>query len=187
MLKSTLCRSLVLVYLYGSMSSYSQNLVPNCDFDVVEDCPTSHGQFDLAQGWRTPTLATSDLCHTCAGEVVGIPNNMWGSEVSYSGHGYGHIISYYYFASPNYREYMQAELACPLRTGEEYFVSFFVSLSDQSGFAIDGMGLHFSPDPISRNDNITIDLGVTDPYFNTCTTSTTTKPSLKLPFWIEAR
>jgi gliding motility-associated-like protein len=84
---------------------------------------------------------------------------MWGFQESHSGTGYGHIISYYSFVSPEYREYLQTELACPLRAGETYHVSFFVSCSDNSGFSIDGMGLHFSADPIISNNIVVINLG----------------------------
>ena len=142
-----------------SSQSFCQNLVRNCDFDEVTECPDGHGQFDKAVDWRTPTGGTSDLCHSCTSEIVSVPHNMWGSQDAYSGQGYGHIISYYFFVSPQYREYMQTELACPLRAGEEYLVSFFVSCSDNSGFGIDGMGLHFSPDPITQGNTLVIDLG----------------------------
>lgn len=150
----------ILVFLLiFSSASFSQNLVPNCDFDNISKCPEEPGQFDRAKGWHTPTQGTSDLCHSCAGGNVNMPDNQWGHEMAYSGQGYGNIISYYDFVSPQYREYMQAELACPLVAGEVYQVSFYVSCSDNSGFAIDGLGLHFSDNPVTQNNNIVINLG----------------------------
>jgi gliding motility-associated-like protein len=148
------------LFLFFSWPLYfsGQNLVLNCDFDRYTVCPDNHGQFDRAYQWYVPTAGTSDLCHECSSQTVGIPNNMWGSQEPYSGSGYGHIISFYNFASPQYREYMQTRLACPLRAGEEYAVSFYVSNSDNSGFGIDGMGLHFSMDSILADNNIAIDI-----------------------------
>lgn len=119
----------------------AQNLVPNCDLSNFTSCPNNTGQFDYAESWYTPGEGTSDLCSSCGGGVAGVPSNMWGSEEPYSGTGYGNIICYYPHQGFNYREYMQVELACPLEPGKNYRVSFFVSCSDNSRFAIDGIGL----------------------------------------------
>ena len=43
-----------------------QNLVPNCDFEAIYECPDGHSQFDKAVDWITPTDGSSDLCHGCA-------------------------------------------------------------------------------------------------------------------------
>jgi gliding motility-associated-like protein len=50
---------------------------------------------------------------------------------------------------------MQTELACPLTAGETYNVSFRVSCTETSRWAIDGIGLLFTDDPINQSgDNI---------------------------------
>ena len=150
---------LLYLFLLIPAEIFCQNLVTNCDFDYYISCPNNHGQFDKARNWYIPTQGTSDLCHSCSSEIAGVPVNMWGNQEPYSGLGYGHIISYYSFTSPQYREYMQTELACPLKAGEEYDVSFFVSCSDNSGYGVDGMGLHFSQDSLLQGNSIFISLG----------------------------
>jgi len=138
----------------------AQNLVPNCDFSNYISCPTEYGQFDYAKDWYTPGEGTSDLCHTCGGGNAGVPNNMWGYEPAYSGTGYGHIICYYPFQGYNYREYMEAELACLLEAGKTYRVSFFVSCSDNSRYAIDGIGLLLSENAVSQSGSTVINPGI---------------------------
>jgi gliding motility-associated-like protein len=136
--------------LLFSLSLSAQNLVSNCDFSHYVSCPTDYGMFDLTADWYSPGEGTTDLCHTCGGGNAGIPNNMWGNEPAYSGTGYGHIICYYPFQGYTYREYMETELACPLLAGKTYRISFFVSLSDNSRYAIDGIGLLMTEDPVSQ-------------------------------------
>lgn len=136
-----------------------QNLVSNCDFSLCKVCPSDPGQFDRALHWRTPGAGTSDLCHECGGVKVGMPGNLWGFEQAYSGDGYAHIISYYALQGNDYREYIQTRLACSLRAGETYEVSFRVSCSDKSRWAIDGMGLLFTDEPISQSGDDVIDPG----------------------------
>jgi gliding motility-associated-like protein len=138
----------------------AQNLVLNCDFSKFTLCPNDAGQFDHAEDWYTPGEGTSDLCHSCGGGDAGVPNNLWGYEQPYSGTGYGHIICYYPFNGLNYREYMEVELACPLKAGENYRVSFFVSCSDNSRFAIDGIGLLLTENALSQEGSGIIDAGM---------------------------
>ena len=53
---------------------------------------------------------------------------------------------------PELREYAQTELLSPIATGIRYLVSFYVSLSDTSSYAVSTIGAHFSTTPIGSND-----------------------------------
>lgn len=159
MVNFSLKGGLLYLILLFPLGIFCQNLVPNCDFDYFISCPNDHSQFNRAKEWYTPTEASPDLCHTCSSEIAGVPVNKWGNQPAYSGMGYGHIISYYSFVSPEYREYMQVRLSCPLIADEVYDVSFFISCSDNSGFGIDGMGMHFSQDPLLQNNTIYLSIG----------------------------
>ncbi|MFC2106729.1 gliding motility-associated C-terminal domain-containing protein [Bacteroidota bacterium] len=139
-----------MVLLIGSITVISQNLVNNCGFNKYSTCPYNHGQIKYCTGWDSPTGGTTDYCNSChSGGTAGVPNNLWGSQYAFEGTGYVHIISYYP-AQGFYREYAQTQLACPLIAGETYIVSFYVSLSDDSKYAIDGMGLYFSNGPVGH-------------------------------------
>ena len=143
-----------------------QNLVPNCDFDRVQTCPDNTNQLNRAQNWYRPGEGTSDLCHSCAGAVVGIPNNKWGTEEPVSGSGYLHLICYEILQGNDYREYAQVRLACPLTAGETYNVSYYVSTSDISRYVTDGLGLLFSVDPITQSGDNVIDPGFPGHIYN---------------------
>jgi len=54
---------------------------------------------------------------------------------------------------------MSADLSCKLRPGEVYEVSFYVSCSDRSKYAIDRLGLHFTDVPIKQENDGYINLG----------------------------
>jgi gliding motility-associated-like protein len=152
--------ALLLAFLLLPFCLPAQNLVPNCDFTYYLSCPTDDGQFNNAENWYTPGEGTSDLCHTCGGGNSGVPNNMWGYESPYSGPGYAHIICYYPFQGFNYREYMEVELACPLDSGKDYRISFFVSCSDNSRYAIDGIGLLLTENALVQEGATVIDPGM---------------------------
>lgn len=137
-----------------------QNLVRNCDFEVINACPTASGQLEKATNCCAPGTGTSDLCHLCGGTGVGVPYNLWGTQEAFSGDSYAHIICYYPTYGNDYREYIQTELACELKAGKEYKATFYMSISDNSRYTVDGLGLHFSVEPLAQSGNNIIDLDV---------------------------
>lgn len=120
-------------------------------------CPTQQNQLDLAVDWISPTNATSDFFHNCAGRgpcQSCIPNNIFGVQPSFSGNGYaGIFVDWPTF--PDYREYIQAELSSPLVPGAQYSFSMAVSLAEYSENAADGIEVHLSerrPLDVSTSD-----------------------------------
>jgi gliding motility-associated-like protein len=152
--------SFILAILLCQIPAFSQNLVPNCDFEYFAVCPDSTGQIARTWDWYTPGEGTTDYCNHCADDPVSIPQNIWGNEDAYSGEGYGHIICYYPHMGYDYREYLQVKLLSPLISGEQYDVSFFVSCTENSFVAIDGIGLLFSTDPITQSGGSIINPGM---------------------------
>jgi gliding motility-associated-like protein len=145
------------IILLCQITAFSQNLVPNCDFEYYSSCPNNTGELEKAWDWHAAGEGTSDYCNACGSSVVNVPNNLWGVEAAISGAGYGHIICYYPHMGYDYREYMQVKLLSTLLAGGQYDVSFYVSCSDKSCWAIDGLGLLFSVDPIEQVSSFVID------------------------------
>lgn len=127
---------------------YTQNFVPNCSFEEFTFCPSIHGEIDKCEGWYSPGEGTSDYCNECGNIGVKVPLNNWGVQDASEGVAYAHIIPYYPRAHK--WEYIQTKLACSLIQGETYNVSFKVSCSDASLYAIDAIGLHFSADTLHQ-------------------------------------
>lgn len=127
----------------------TQNLVPNPGFELHDSCPMYGAQLSLSSGWYAPTTGTSDYLNACCTNIImGIPYNFFGYQPARSGTGYaGFYPSYDYY----YREYLSIKLLDTLHAGT-YTVSFYVSLADWSGAAINNIGCYFSSDSIYSNN-----------------------------------
>ena len=137
----------------------AQNLVPNPSFEIYDTCPTtlsSPGDYQInhALGWYSPTMATSDYYNACNSTIVSVPNNLLGYQVAKDSNGYAGIGIE--FNSPHYVEYIQCELISPLSAGQQYKVSFFVSLADSVKIACNNIGVYFSSTPVSSSNNLAL-------------------------------
>ncbi len=125
---------------------FSQNLVPNHSFEIVDTC------FGLASGiyyghvppWDSPTGGSPDVYNSCSGTTGGsstIPANVFGYQFPQTGNGYAGA-SFYNFI--NNREYIQVELDSTLIDHENYCVSFYVNHANRARFAVNNIGMYFS-------------------------------------------
>ena len=134
-------RLLVVLYLCTITSGLSQNLVKNPSFEDHTQCPERLGLFDAnVISWTCPTIGTTDYFNACS-TAMGTPDNFKGRQPADFGDGY---VGLYVYAPDDYREYLQAELTEPLKKGQKYQVSFYVSLAEKSDSAIKEFGVLFS-------------------------------------------
>jgi hypothetical protein len=128
-------------------STIGRNLVPNPSFESQSACPTGLSQLSLATPWMPAHQGTPDYFHACAtsGSNVNVPGNLLGTRAPRTGQGYAgiHVGPAYNM----YREYIEAPLTNALGAGK-YEVSFYVSLSDRSQWAINQMGALLSVGPV---------------------------------------
>ncbi|MFT7670891.1 MAG: hypothetical protein ACI8X5_003604 [Planctomycetota bacterium] len=144
------------VLLSGMVSGQVENLVPNPSFEVNTGCPSGAAQLNLATPWNQPTTGTSDYFNSCATDpLLGVPNNNIGSQAAFQGDAYAGFIAYHQ-PIPSYREYMQVPLNSPLLRDRDYEISFNVSRSDNSVFAIDRIGAYFQVGPVSVNSYLAL-------------------------------
>jgi len=143
----------------------SQNLVSNCGFELYSNCPNNHGQISVCEEWYAPGEGTTDYCNKCNQTNYSVPSNLWGNQEAREGRGYAHLICLYP-SQASYREYVQIRLACPMVAGEAYDVSFYVSCSDKSKYAIDRIGAYFSVDAIHQNGDLRIPIPGEPPVQN---------------------
>ncbi len=125
---------------------YSQNLVPNQSFEIVDTC------YDLGNGfaygdvapWDTPSSGSSDAFNTCVvTQTTAVPANNFGYQNPHSGNGYGGA-GFYDNSLNNYREYIQVQLDTPLIDHQQYCISFYVNHSNRSQFAVNNIGMYIS-------------------------------------------
>ncbi len=132
----------------------AQNLVPNPSFEELDTCPYWPG-FQLGDrpvGWYSWN-GTPEYFHSCAQQingmdtVVGVPRNGWGFQYPWDGEAY---VGVYSFATGSqYREFVGAELLCPLVAGRTYHVAFRVNLASggatwSAGGACNNIGALFT-------------------------------------------
>ena len=124
----------------------AENIVPNPNIDNFSVCPDTLTQVEAADFWYSPTLGNADYFNACAtNDTVAVPNNLFGSQVPLSGDGYFGMFTF----GNNYREYVSTQLETALVAGENYCVSFNVSLADSIGRAADHIGVYFSNDSLN--------------------------------------
>lgn len=124
---------------------YGQNLVPNGDFETYTDCPTTQGLLPYASPWSNIASLTPDYYHTCSSDLQSdVPTNLTGYQIPHSGNGYVGIFAFQVSSSPNVREYISIQLEETLQNEQEYHLQFYLSLSNNSQFAITTIGAYFS-------------------------------------------
>lgn len=152
--------------LLSGFSPRAQNLVPNPDFELYNNCPVNLAAmpfsndltyFPTVLSWSNPVLLSSpDYLAGCAtpASQLQVPNTLFGYQQATSGSAYAGIIAFqgqWQVGSLiyDYREYLQARLLQPLKAGSQYCVRFFVSPTISPSFhfnyiAIDEIGINFS-------------------------------------------
>ena len=139
--------------IFLSKYTVAQNLVPNSGFEYYTSCPVWLGEINKAFPWISPTLATPDFYNVCGGSNCGtcVPDNFSGNQLANTGNGYaGFILDYE--GTNDYKEYIQTSLVKPLVAGIVYKVSFYVSLSEDSKYAIKNIGAYLSNNSIKSNN-----------------------------------
>jgi outer membrane protein OmpA-like peptidoglycan-associated protein len=128
------------------------NLVDNGDFENYSGKLNKAGKFLLVESWDVLTPARADYFETNNElNLIGIPDNMYGSQESYSGTHYAGINAFSYDPK-NLRSYIFTELNAPLQKGQLYCVKYFVNLADRSRFAVANLGVYFSDSKIQEDE-----------------------------------
>jgi hypothetical protein len=149
-----------IILIIFSLNSYSQNLVPNGNFESYDLCPDFWCQISYCTSWNS-FRATPDYYNTCStSSDFAPPNCYYGFQYPHSGNAYAGFACYYIY-SVNYRELMGANLLSPLVFKQKYFISFYVNMgggeNSKNTIAINKMGVKFSTIPYSESNPAPID------------------------------
>ncbi len=130
------------------------NLIPNASFENYKSCPklikynSGDELSDYAEDWFQATEGTSDFFNRCNTNFYegSVPNHVLGNQEPRTGDGYAGFWAYDYLSGSAYREYLSVELDQTLEAGQEYEISFYISLAEESLFpgAVDQLGVWFS-------------------------------------------
>ncbi|MBK9106284.1 MAG: gliding motility-associated C-terminal domain-containing protein [Saprospiraceae bacterium] len=148
----------ILYYTFTFLTlSTAQNLVPNPDFEMYDNCPSNIGSGYLhCLPWEDGNNGTSDYFNAC--DITGfvdVPSNNFGNQLAHSGDGYaGFFVR---SQTTDYFEYIQAPLIQPLEGGVTYHVSFYISLADEfCGSKHIGAYFSFQPPPFTGSDRLDV-------------------------------
>jgi len=153
-----------------TLSSFAQNLVLNPSFENLKKEKnkgfSNHKDFnENVLHWTSPTKATTDYINTNP-EIKPKQIKTEFSELYTTGffppksgekmtgiHTYGYASSAYCSAMTDgeIREYLQGTLAKPLEVGKEYFVRFWVAVSNNQ-MSTNNIGVYFSETQIDNDD-----------------------------------
>ena len=152
-------KCLPLICIFFSTSALTQNIVPNGSFESYRACPGNFSQsvnhFEIP-AWVSTGTGTPDHYHSCSEGDADVPYNWAGVADAFDGKGYAGI--FLWMKDKDYREYIQCRLTEPLMKDSVYHVQFHYKLSSYSKFSIDRIGLNFSQQQITSNDDKTISL-----------------------------
>lgn len=142
----------LVLFLFACSFAEAQNLVSNPSFEDTVHCPDNFDKVYLANGWSS-FGASSDYFNSCTQtNLTDVPNNYYGYQNASSGNGYCGLIAYVKYIF-DWREFIGRQLTLPLTIGVKYFVSFKVSLSDSSTYAVNNIGVLFSTVPHNESSN----------------------------------
>ncbi|EPR72428.1 outer membrane protein, OmpA/MotB family [Winogradskyella psychrotolerans RS-3] len=86
--------------------------------------------------WTIPNNGTTDYFNSCS-EKMGF-QNFNGYQKARTGNGYAGIYAYF---KKDYREYVQGTLKTTLEQGKKYQVKFYISLAENSRYALKELGI----------------------------------------------
>jgi hypothetical protein len=107
-----------------------------------------------ATGWSNPLNTSPNYFNSCNPNAsASTPSNGLGFQFAHTGNAYMHIATYGQVPneplSKNFREYIQGTLTSTLVSGKEYYIRFYVSLTDSQNFCNNDIGVCFLSNPIS--------------------------------------
>ncbi len=129
--------------------AFSQNLVPNPGFEIIDSCNLHVGAIFYGQVsyWDKPTWGSPDAFNACTPLInsVSVPSNTFGFQYPHSGNGYaGETFYSHCCAGSVVREYMQVELDTALIAQQVYCASYYIVLGNKIKIANNNFGMYFS-------------------------------------------
>lgn len=135
----------LLLIFTGTLTGFTQNLIPNPGFEEVTGCPGASVFLSNTKNWdriKNHYGSPDQFYGDCA--YNGIKNPIAKNQLPYEGKGYVGMFCY----GDNLREYMIVELNEVLIKDSVYRLSFYILPSTGYGTMINSFGVHFSNNEI---------------------------------------
>jgi len=128
---------------FASTSSWSQNLVPNGDFEQFHHCPSNVNDIDSAKFWSNPNINTPNYFNQCSSGTATLPATAFGYQLPHSGAAYAGIYQYWSTVT-NYREYIETPIDTTLIQNECYHFEMYISSADFGKYSSHNISVYFS-------------------------------------------
>lgn len=126
------------------------NMVANGSFEYYTSCPNGGSAIDSAAPWYR-FRSSPDYFHSCSSiPAIGVPYNNTGFQYAADGNAYAGFVT----LSSTSNEFIAAPIT-QLMPGNYYEVSMSVNLSDNSGRALDDMGIYFIKSTAAKPNSTT--------------------------------
>jgi outer membrane protein OmpA-like peptidoglycan-associated protein len=143
-----------LTHAFAQDVTDKENLVKNAELEAYTGKLKKLGKFYMVEDWNAYTLERPDLYEEGnENPEIGIPANIYGYQDAHSGRHYAGINAFSYDPK-NYRSYLYTELEEPLEKGKMYCVKYYVSLADNSKFAIANLGAFFTKKEMEDDQDV---------------------------------
>lgn len=149
----TLCAAMATLF-GAALIAQEDNLVPNSSFENSNlKKLKSYGQLEeFSENWFGGTEALLDLyAEGMKSEKVNIPNNLYGRQEAADGVCYAGVRAYSKDKRLT-RNYYEVELMSAMEKNQMYCVSFDISLSDLSRYAVNGIGAVISDRKVDQGN-----------------------------------
>jgi outer membrane protein OmpA-like peptidoglycan-associated protein len=139
--------------LFAQDVNDKENLVKNAELEAYSGKLKKLGKFYMVEDWDSYTIIKPDYFEEGNEEPeIGIPSNVYGYQDAHSGSHYAGITAFSY--DPKiFRSYLYTELNEPLEKGKMYCVKFYVSLAENSKFAVANLGAYLSKKPAPESED----------------------------------
>lgn len=119
----------IFIFCCAIWSLKGQNLVPNPSFEEYTSCLGGTSQFHFTTGWGN-FGGSPDYYNSCCiyPHAAGVPNNFCGHQYAQDGNAYAGIGATF-TSFLWWREFIAVQLKQPLIIGQQYYVSFYASLT----------------------------------------------------------
>lgn len=155
--------STIALLAISTSSQAQENLVINGSFEQTHGHVRSPGVYFLADSISSANNTTVDLySNESKGIYYSVPTNYMGEQLTKKNNNYAGILAYYadetgiFNAKPGYQkysEYIQLAFVQPLEAGKVYAINFDASLSEQSDYAVSGLGVYISNSKTDLKNN----------------------------------
>lgn len=143
------------------------NLLANGSFELQSSCPDSYYQLERALYWDTPNRRNYGgpqcICVTlydsCASSFnINVPNNLAGGGFAQDGNAYpGFYPIHFFYDTLHLKNYLQSEIATPLKTNTYYCFKMYIKLANYCDWAINDFSVYFSTTHLRDSLSLALD------------------------------